>query len=163
MSTKPHTSNERAFAHATDAFMALSEIYLDSVERLSSSTLAVARAGLEDVAAATKTASAMNGSADPASFPAVLTQSLLERALAYTRDSYETVAKAQLEAAQVIQRQFSASAMYLPVAEDWKGAIEMFSRGLRELSTGAAASFEDARYAAGMSREGAAPKYHKAA
>ncbi|NMF87242.1 phasin family protein [Aromatoleum petrolei] len=144
MTTKPHTSIERSFANTVDAFMASSRVYLDCTEHLTCSTFAVSRAAFEECVAATKAAASGKPSVDPAALPLALGQSLLEKSLAYAKDSYETVAAAQVEAARLLGNQLAVPAMALPTPEAWKGAFSLFERTLRDLSAAAAGSFGEA-------------------
>lgn len=144
MTTKPHASIERSFSNTVDAFMAMSGIYLDCTERLTHSALAVSRAALEECVAATKAAATGKPAADPAALPLALGQSLLERSLAFARDSYEAVTTAQVESARLLGYQLAVPAMALPMPEDWKGAFNLFERTMRELSATAAGSFGEA-------------------
>lgn len=144
MTTKPRTSTERAFSTTVDAFMELSGVYLDCTEQLTHSTLAVSRAAFEECVAATRHAAVARRATEPAGLPLALGQSLMEKALAYTREGYETVTKAQLESARIIREQFATSAVQFPVADEWKGGLDLFTRALRDFSGRAAAAFNDA-------------------
>lgn len=141
MTTKPHTSIDRSFSTTVDAFMALSGVYLDCTARLTHGTLALSRAALEECVAATKAAATGKPAADPAALPLALGQSLLEKSLAFARDSYEAVTTAQMESARLLGYQLAVPAMAFPMPEGWKGAFNLFERTMRDLSATAAGSF----------------------
>lgn len=143
MITQPHAGIERSFSNGIDAFMASSRVYLDCTEHLTQSTLALSRAAFEEFVAMTK-AAASGKPGDPAALPLALGQSLMEKSLAYARDSYETVAAAQIEAARLLGNQLAVPTMALPTPEVWKGAFSLFERTLRDLSVAAAGSLDDA-------------------
>ena len=150
MPTKPYPPSERAYLHAIDAFVDLSRIYLDCAEHLTQSTLALSREALEQCAAASKSAAAGKG----ASIPAVVTNSLLEKMLAYTKDGFETVTNAQMESAHIIGQQFSVPVDLVPVPPEWKGAFDQLTRNFRDFSTRATATFVEASDAARTARHG---------
>ncbi|HJV24718.1 MAG TPA: phasin family protein [Aromatoleum sp.] len=131
MSPTPHMSTERRInLQGIDAFLALSQVYLDCVEHLAESTVAVSRAAVDDCVAAAK--ASVSGNA--VTVPAAVGQSLIEKALAYSRDSYETVTNAQVQSAQILGRQFGMPAVQLPFSDEWKGAFDAFTKPWRDIS-----------------------------
>jgi len=140
MSTKTPINNIAAQTDAVDAFLALARIYLTSTERLSGLALTIARTTLDDCVSATQAASRMVSSRDLSTLTGVLGQPALERTLAYSRDTLEIITAAQQEAAQVLSHKFVLPGVGFPVATDWNAALEMFTRGVRELSAATAAN-----------------------
>lgn len=143
-----HTSRisteRRGNLQGIDTFLALSRVHLDCIEHLAESTIAISRAAIEECAAAAKATTSRSGAPDTAAVPAALGQSLLEKALAYTRDSYETVTNAQLESAQVLRRQFAVPAIYVPLSDELKGAFDVFTRRFRDFSVTAQGAVAEA-------------------
>ena len=141
----PRISTEKRMnLQGIDAFLALSQVYLDCAEHLAQNTVAVSRGAIEECAVAAKVIAAGNAAADVAPLPAGLSHSLLEKAFAYTRDSYETITSAQLQSAQILGQQFGMPAIGLPFSNDWKGAFDMFAQPFRDLSTTAEAVVAEA-------------------
>ncbi|NMG74310.1 phasin family protein [Aromatoleum diolicum] len=139
MSTKS-INNIAAQTHAVDAFLDLARIYLASTERLSELALSAARTTLDDCASATQAASRMINSRDLSALNEVLGQPVFERTLAYSRNAMEIITQGQQEAAQVLSQKFPLAGVGFPVTADWNAALEMFTRGVRELSAATAAN-----------------------
>lgn len=163
MSTQSDLSRARDFTQATEVFLALSSIYLDRTEQLSRAGLTFTRAALEDCVTASRAAGAAKRPGDPAALPFALGQSLLEHALTYGRDAFACVTGAQVEAATLLGQKFALPGAHFPVPGDWAAAVEMYSRGFRDLSAGAVASFADVYDAKWMSSPWSARQLHKAA
>ncbi|BAL25004.1 phasin family protein [Azoarcus sp. KH32C] len=150
-STSHSNAQRRGNLQGIDTFLALSEVYLDCIEHLAESTIAVYRAAIEEGVGAMRATAVRSGAPDPAAVPAALGQSLLEKALAYTRDSYETVTNAQLESAQILGRQFATPAIYMPLSNELKGTFDMFTRRFRDFSMTAEGAVAEAANRAGAS------------
>lgn len=135
MSTKPQMSPFTAQTATVETFLTLARIHLTSTERLSALALDTVRANFDDCATAARTAGTMNGSRDPSAFITTLGKPMLERTLAYSRSVMEIFVQAQSEVQQVVANGFGTSGFRLPMAQDWNSGVEMFTRGVRELST----------------------------
>ncbi|MDX5409193.1 MAG: phasin family protein [Thauera sp.] len=135
MTTKPKVSLTTLQTATVDTFIELARIHLASTERLSALALSTARTSLDDCVAATQAASSMTGGGDAGAFVAKLGKPLLERSLAYSRTVMEICAEAQSEAQQVVAHRFGVPEFRIPVAQDWHAGVDMFTRGVRELST----------------------------
>lgn len=138
MSTKSPINNIAVQTDTVDAFLALARIYLAGTERLSELALTIARTSLDDCASATQAASRVINSRDMNALTGILGQPVLERALDYSRSTMEIITQAQQEAAQVLSQKFSLPGVAFPVTADWNAALEMFTRGIRELSAATA-------------------------
>ncbi len=135
MSTKPQVNMTTLQAATVDTFIALARIYLTSTERLSALASNTARTCFDDCAAATQAASSMTGGRDAGALITTLGKPLLERSLAYSRTVMEICVEAQSEAQQVVANRFGMPEFRIPVAQDWHAGVDMFTRGVRELST----------------------------
>lgn len=144
MTSKLNTVDLNAFAKATEAFVALSGVYLDCTAQLSNNAIALTREALQECVATTKHAGIAKTAVDPVTLPFNLARSLLEKTLASTRDGYEALMKAQLESARIIGGQVATSAMAFPDTNEWKDAANMFSRAFRDFSAQAGTAFSEA-------------------
>lgn len=140
MSTKSNINHAARPGDVLNAFLALSRIYFASTERLSGLVLETARTSLEDCAAAARLAAETGGRVSPEAWQATLGQPVFERARACTRGTYEILAGAQAEAAQVLSAQLAFPAMRFPLTDDWMSAVDRFSRGVRKFSAMSAAN-----------------------
>jgi len=134
MSTKTQINTVVTPADTLDTFFALTNIYLTSSERLSELSLAAARKTVEDCVSATKAAAETTSGRELGAIQSVFGKPAFERALAYSRASFEILVGAQQEAAQLLAPSFSLSGMRFPVSEDWRAASNMFTKGVRDLS-----------------------------
>jgi phasin family protein len=149
-----HTHRDDAVASntaASNAFLALSRVYLESVESLTSLNLNAAREALESYAAATKTLSEVKYGKDYGKFLSELGQPMLEKAVSHTRNMYEIMAKTQEELSTVLKEQFA----HPPMAwADWAGGnavSEMFTKGLQQFTASAKDNFAAASEASSKS------------
>lgn len=140
MSSKSQVNHAARYGDILDAYLALSRIYFASSERLSELALETARSSVEDCVAATRLAAEMGGSLNPKAWQSALGQPVFERARAFTRSTYEILAGAQAEAAQVLASQSAFPAMRFPLSENWMSAFDRFSRGMRDFSAMSAAN-----------------------
>lgn len=95
-------SPQGAFTDATNAFVALSRVYLECTAQLSQTAIVFSR---ETVQHCLSTSAAMTETPDgaaPLTAPFHLARSLMDNAVASTRDGYEAVLKAQRESARII-------------------------------------------------------------
>lgn len=112
--------------------------------RLSELALETTRQAVEDCVSATKTGFRVSSAPDLNAFQSALGQPVLEKALAYSCDAFQIVARAQAEAAQVMFREFSLSSARLQAPDSWSAAVTMFNRGVRDLSAMSEANLEAA-------------------
>ena len=138
MNTRPSANTMPIPAAAIDSFMVFAAIYLTTAGRLTASILSTARSALEDCAAA-KTAAISTGRAMTALLPLSLSQSMTERALTYSRDTYEIVTRAQVEAAHLLIQQVASGAFDRPdirvaLPTHWTGAFNLFAQGEHNLA-----------------------------
>src|SRR6185369_8302696 len=105
-----HTNRDDAVTPITapaNAFLALSKVYLESVERLTSLNLNAAREALDSCASATKSLSEAKAGKDYGKFLSELGQPMLEKAVSHTRNVYEIMTKTQEELSTVLKEQFA--------------------------------------------------------
>jgi phasin family protein len=144
MTSRLNAKNSAIQTAAIDAFMAFSRIYLATTERLAASVLSNARHALDECVTASATANSTDRAAAPL-LPLALSKSMLERALAYSRDTYEIVTRGHMEAAQLVTQQFVSRAFLRPdfrvaLPPDWSEAFNIFAQGERNLAAMMAAT-----------------------
>lgn len=134
-----HTYRDDAVASITapaNAFLALSKVYLEGVERLTSLNLNAARETLDSWASATKSLSEAKAGKDYGKFLSEFRQPMLEKAVSHTRNVYEIMTKTQEELSTVLKEQFAGA--------DWAGGnalSAMFTKGLQQFTAAAKDNF----------------------
>ena len=92
---------------ASNAFLALSSVYLESVESLTSLNLNAAREAVASCASATETLSDVISGKDYSKVLSEIGQPMLEKAVSHSRDLYGIMAKTQEELSTVIKEQLA--------------------------------------------------------
>lgn len=125
---------------AIDAFQAMAKIFLTSAERLSALNLSAAREAVEDQSAIAR---AMLGTRNPGDVGDVgdvqntLAQPMINKALAYSRGTYEILTETQSDLSRLMAAQLPRMGGQLPMP-DWNAALDMFRAGARQFSDMAA-------------------------
>lgn len=146
-----------------NAFLALSKVYLEGVERLTSLNLNAARETVDSYASATKTLSEAKAGKDYGKFLSELGQPMLEKAVSHTRSTYEIMTKTQEELSTVLKEQFAHPQM---AWADWAGGntlSEMFTKGLQQFTAAAKDNFAAASEASSKIVNAAASNSRKIA
>jgi phasin family protein len=139
-----HTYRDDVVASVTapaNACLALSKVYLEGVERLTSLNLNAAREALDSYASATKSLSEAKAGKDYGKFLSELGQPMFEKVVSHTRNVYEIMTKTQEELSTVLKEQFAHSPM---AWADWAGGnalSAMFTKGLQQFTAAAKDNF----------------------
>lgn len=133
---------------AIDTYQAFAKIFLTSAERLAALNLSTAREVIDDQSALAR---AMLGARSPneaGDVQGTLAQPMLDKALAYSRGSYEILAETQSELSRLLVSQLPrmGGQMAMP---DWNAAFDMFRAGARQFSDMAARSVANTAEAVG--------------
>ncbi len=118
-----------------EAFLATSGLYFDGIGQLSELALSTARKNVEDCVSVAKAMGSPETIRDPQALQTSFGQPMLERALAYSTEACQIIAQTQQQAAKVLATKFPPLAIEWPTPTGLDAAMNMFSRGLNELST----------------------------
>jgi phasin family protein len=132
---------------AVDTFQALAKIALTSAERLSALNLSAAREMVEDQSALARAMLGTRSPGDLGEIQSGMAQPLMNKALAYSRGTYEILTEAQSDLTQLMASRLPmiGGPMRMP---DWGAAFEMFRSGARQFSDMAAQNVATATDAA---------------
>jgi phasin family protein len=122
---------------AIDTFQALAKIFLTSAERLSALNLSAAREVVEDQSAIARAMMGTRGPEDVGDMQNTLAQPMINKALAYSRGTYEIFTETQLDLTRLMASQLPRIGGQLPMP-DWNAALDMFRAGARQFSDMAA-------------------------
>lgn len=139
-----HTHRDDAVASFTapaTAFLALSKVYLEGVERLTSLNLNAAREALDSCASAAKTLSEAKAGKDYGKFLSELGQPMLEKAVSHTRNTYELMTKIQEELSTVLKEQFAHPQLAWAGLAGGNTLSEIFTKGLQQFTSAAKNNF----------------------
>ena len=134
MSAIPSNDFTAAYGSATEAFLAISTIHLGSIERLSALNLNVMLQSVEDLAATAKLLPEFKSVFEARNLRSVLGQPLLETPLAYSRSTCEIVTGTQREISEMMLKGFSQPNMVSVVQESWSAALDLLTRGFRQIT-----------------------------
>ncbi len=132
---------------AVEAFLTLSKVYLTSIERLAALHLTTAREAIESCAEATTTLAEAKAAKDLNGFLSLLGQPAWERALTYSRSTYEIIAKTQEEMSKVIAGQFARPHQATSGLAGWNAMSDMFTKGIQQITTSVSENMAAAAHA----------------
>lgn len=122
---------------AIDAYQAFAKIFLTSAERLAALNLSAAREVVDDQSTLARAMLGTRSPGEAGNVQSTLAQPMINRALAYSRGSYEILAETQSELSQLLVSQLPHMGGQLAMP-DWNAAFDMFRAGARQFSDMAA-------------------------
>lgn len=145
MNTKQLSSNRNAFtAESVDAFLSITEVYLDSSQRLAELTLAANRQTLDDFASQGRRDADTDTGLASGQFDATRMQPMIERAVTYSRNVVEVLMQAQIDAGKILGQHLIPRMIRFPTADEWHVAAGNMSEGVRAFSELSAAATNSA-------------------
>lgn len=149
---------------AVDTFQAMASIYLTSAERLSALNISAAREAVEDqTTTLTRALMGIRSPGEANDIQSTLAQPMIEKALAYSRNTYEILAETQSQLSKLVMSQVSGLSGRLPLPIDWSAAFDMFRTGARQFSDMAAQNVTNAADAVAATANAASAGMKKSA
>ena len=145
MNTKQLSSNRNLFtAESVDAFLSITEVYLDSSQRLAELTLAANRQALDDFASQGRRDADTDTGLTSGQFDATRMQPMIERAVTYSRNVVEVLMQAQIDAGKILGQHLIPQMIRFPTSDEWNASAGNLSEGVRAFSELSAAATNSA-------------------
>jgi hypothetical protein len=114
---------------AADAFLEISKVYLSNIEELSAHQLNTAREMVEGCSSITKALNHVSTSKDWDGFLSLLTPPWSQW-VAYSRGTYDIIAKTQAEMVKVVATQLARQHMTSSSLTSWRAMTDMYTKGV---------------------------------
>lgn len=135
MKMKTQSSNGAVFAsESVDAFLSIAGIYLDSSERLAELTLAANRQALDELVVQSRKRPDTGAELMSGQFDGTQIQTMIERAVTYSRNVMEVLMQAQVNAGKIMGQHLIPQIIRFPTSGEWSAAVDTMSEGVRDFS-----------------------------
>lgn len=138
MSNAPRSDAPATNAVAADAFLALSTVYLDSLERLSALNLNTAREAVDNCSAATRSLSEAMARQETQTRQSALGNSMWGTVLNYSRSMHQILATTNEEVSKVIVAHVSQPFVTSAGPAGWAAMADYFAKGAQQFAAHAA-------------------------